>query len=117
MGLKRWLPEEEPTVVVAALHGMNDYSNAFHFAAPVWAQQGIATYAYDQRGFGRSPRSGGLGRRGADDRRPASVRRALLRQRAPGRAALVVAGESMGGAVAIAAFASRPAAGRRPASS
>ncbi|HRD29681.1 MAG TPA: alpha/beta hydrolase, partial [Caulobacter sp.] len=49
MGLRRWLPEGEPAVVVAALHGMNDYSNAFHFAAPVWAGRGIATYAYDQR--------------------------------------------------------------------
>jgi acylglycerol lipase len=112
MGLKRWLPEGEPTVVVAALHGMNDYSNAFHFAAPVWAQQGIATYAYDQRGFGRSPGRGVWGGEAlmTEDLR---VFVALLRRRYP-RAALVVAGESMGGAVAIAAFASdRPPAADR----
>ena len=33
---------------------MNDYANAFHMAAPYWAERGVATYAYDQRGFGRS---------------------------------------------------------------
>lgn len=112
MGLKHWLPAGEPTVVVAALHGMNDYSNAFHFAAPVWAQQGIATYAYDQRGFGRSPGRGVWGGEAlmTEDLR---VFVALLRRRYP-RAALVVAGESMGGAVAIAAFASdRPPAADR----
>ena len=44
--------------VIVGLHGMDDYANAFHMAAPFWAKQGIATYAYDQRGFGRSPRRG-----------------------------------------------------------
>lgn len=112
MGLKRWLPSGEPAVVVAALHGMNDYSNAFHFAAPVWAEQGIATYAYDQRGFGRSPQRGVWGGEAlmTEDLR---VFVALLRQKHP-NAALVVAGESMGGAAAIAAFASdRPPAADR----
>ena len=112
MGLKRWLPEGEPTVVIAALHGMNDYANAFHFAAPVWAGQGVATYAFDQRGFGRSPGRGVWAGEAlmTEDLR---VFVALLRARHPG-ATLVVAGESMGGAVAIAAFASdRPPAADR----
>lgn len=112
MGLKRWLSAGEPTVVVAALHGMNDYSNAFHFAAPVWAGQGIATYAFDQRGFGRSPGRGIWAGEAlmVEDLR---VFVGLLRQRHP-KATVVVAGESMGGAVAIAAFASdRPPAADR----
>lgn len=112
MGLKRWLPAGEPTVVVAALHGMNDYSNAFHFAAPVWAEQGIATYAFDQRGFGRSP-GRGIWAGEALMTEDLRVFVGLLRLRHPG-AAVVVAGESMGGAVAIAAFASdRPPAADR----
>ena len=109
MGLRRWLPDGEPTVVVAALHGMNDSANAFHFAAPVWAARGIATYAFDQRGFGRSP---GRGIWAGETLMTEDLRVfvALLRARHPG-ARLVVAGESMGGAVAIAAFASsRPPA-------
>lgn len=112
MGLKRWLPDGAPTVVVAALHGMNDYSNAFHFAAPVWTERGIATYAFDQRGFGRSPQRGVWAGEAlmTEDLR---VFVGLLRLRHPG-AALVVAGESMGGAVAVAAFASdRPPAADR----
>ncbi len=112
MGLMRWLPAGEPTIVVAALHGMNDYSNAFHFAAPVWAEEGTATYAYDQRGFGRSP-GRGIWAGEALMTEDLRVFVALLRQRHPA-ATLVVAGESMGGAVAIAAFASdRPPAADR----
>lgn len=112
MGLRRWTPAGEPVVVVAALHGMNDYSNAFHFAAPVWAERGVATYAFDQRGFGRSP-GRGIWAGEALMTEDLRVFVGLLRQRHP-RATLVVAGESMGGAVAIAAFASdRPPAADR----
>src|SRR2546423_1814737 len=44
-----------PFAAVVALHGMSDYSNALAMPAPWWAEHGITTYAYDQRGFGRSP--------------------------------------------------------------
>jgi acylglycerol lipase len=101
--LQTWLPEGEPWAVIIGLHGMNDYSEAFHLAAPAWAGQGIATYAYDQRGFGQSPRRGiWAGALMLEDLRVAA---ALLRARYP-KAILAVAGESMGGAVAIAALSS-----------
>jgi alpha-beta hydrolase superfamily lysophospholipase len=113
LGLTRWLPKEgEPQAVIVALHGMNDYANAFHLAAPWWAEHGVATYAYDQRGFGRSP---GRGVWGGEDLMVEDLRVAvaLVAQRHPG-VPVVVAGESMGGAVAIAAFASdRPPAADR----
>ncbi|MBB5746635.1 alpha-beta hydrolase superfamily lysophospholipase [Brevundimonas variabilis] len=99
----RWGPEEAE-VVIAALHGMNDFSAAFHLAGPAWAERGIATYAYDQRGFGRAPGRGlwaGEGRMTQDLRTVVD----LMRARHP-RATLAVVGESMGGAVAISAFAS-----------
>ena len=55
LGLSRWAPSAgEPWAVIVGVHGMNDYANAFHLAAPYWASQGVATIAYDQRGFGRS---------------------------------------------------------------
>jgi alpha-beta hydrolase superfamily lysophospholipase len=41
-----------------ALHGMNDYGEAFYLAGPYWAKQGVATYAFAARGQGRSPRRG-----------------------------------------------------------
>jgi acylglycerol lipase len=104
LGLSQWPAEGEPWAVIAGLHGMNDYANAFHLAGPVWAGQGIATYAFDQRGFGRSPnRRVWAGEALMTDDLRAFC--AVLRRRHP-QALLVVAGESMGGAVALTAFAS-----------
>lgn len=104
LGLTRWEAEDEPWAVIVGLHGMNDYANAFHLAAPYWAEQGITTYAIDQRGFGRSPERGVWGGRDlmAEDLRTAA---ALARAAHP-KAILVVMGESMGGAVAAYAAAS-----------
>ena len=106
LGLTHWNPPagQEPWAVIVGLHGINDYANAYHLAAPYWASQGIATYAYDQRGYGRSPH------RGVWPGEPLMTEDlrtfcALIRQRYP-HAILVVAGISMGGAVAIDAFAS-----------
>jgi alpha-beta hydrolase superfamily lysophospholipase len=105
LGLMRWTPAAgEPWAVIVGVHGMNDYANAFHLAAPFWAQRGIATYAYDQRGFGRSP---GRGVWASEPVLTEDLRTvvALVRQRYP-QAVIAVAGESMGAAVAIEAFAS-----------
>jgi alpha-beta hydrolase superfamily lysophospholipase len=91
---------------------MDDYANAFHLAGPYWAKQGVATYAYDQRGFGRSPERGVWG---GDALMMEDLRTftALIRARFP-HATIAVLGESLGGAVAIEAFASdRPPAADR----
>jgi acylglycerol lipase len=56
--LRVWLPQGQPKAVIVALHGFNDYSDAFSLPAPVWADHGIATYAYDQRGFGANRHAG-----------------------------------------------------------
>ena len=45
----------EPDVVIIAIHGMNDYAAAFKSAGAWWSAHGANVYAYDQRGFGRSP--------------------------------------------------------------
>lgn len=103
LGLTSW-QAEDPWAVIIGLHGMNDYANAFHMAGPWWAAQGITTYAFDQRGFGRSPHRGVWGGEAlmTEDLRTAVE---VARARHPGLR-LAVVGESMGGAVAIAAFAS-----------
>ena len=108
LGLSTWRAEgqyaDDPWAVVIGLHGMDDYSNAFHLAAPWWAKQGITTYAFDQRGFGRSPQRGVWA---GEDLMISDLRAACaLARRLHPKAILAVAGESMGGAVAIAAFAS-----------
>ena len=104
LGLTTWKPAGEPWAVIVGVHGMDDYANAFHLAAPYWADQGIATYAYDQRGFGRSPQRGIWAGDAlmTEDLRTIT---ALVRSRYP-HAVIAVAGESLGGAVAIEAFAS-----------
>lgn len=104
LALRAWDAPAEPWAVVVALHGMNDYSNAFHIAGAAWAAEGVTTYAFDQRGFGASP---GRGVWAGDALMQEDLRTvaALVRQRHP-KAILVVAGESMGGAVAAEAFAS-----------
>ena len=104
LGLSRWEARGDPQAVVVALHGMNDYANAFHLAAPYWARNGVTTYAFDQRGFGRSPNRGIWG---GDELMINDLRTmvSVVRMRHPG-VPLIVAGESMGGAVAIEAFAS-----------
>ena len=102
----------EPWAVIVGVHGMNDYANAFHMAARWWATEGVTTLAYDQRGFGRSPHRG----RWAPEALSTEDLRtlvALARTRYPG-AIIAVAGESLGGAVAVEAFASnRPPAADR----
>ncbi len=100
--LRIWLPEGAPKALILALHGFNDYSHAFAGPAEEWAKHGIATYAYDQRGFGEAPARGrwvGAWRL-AEDVTTASR---LLRERYPG-VPLYLLGESMGGAVAITAI-------------
>ena len=113
LGLTRWdAARGAPKAVIVGIHGMNDYANAFHLAAPYWAKLDITTLAYDQRGFGRSP---GRGVWAPDDLTTEDLRTivVLARRQYPG-AVIAVAGESLGGAVAIEAFASdRPPAADR----
>jgi alpha-beta hydrolase superfamily lysophospholipase len=104
LGLTVWPAVGEPSAVIVALHGMNDYAQAFTLAAPIWAEEGITTYAIDQRGFGRSPRRGVWGGEALMTEDLRALTR-VVRGRHPG-ALLTVVGESMGGAVAISAFAS-----------
>ncbi|MDX2233120.1 MAG: alpha/beta fold hydrolase [Hyphomonadaceae bacterium] len=113
LGLSVWTPRDRaPWAVIVAVHGMNDYGEAFYLAGPWWAQQGIATYAYDARGHGRSPQRGVWGgtRLLTQDLRTAVT---VARAAHPG-AVVAVVGDSMGAATAIAAFASDdpPAADR-----
>ncbi len=104
LGLTVWGGDlADPDIVVVGIHGMNDYANAFHMAAPWWAERGVTTYAYDQRGFGRSP---GRGIWPEEDlmRRDMATAVDVARARHPD-AILAVVGISMGGSVAMTLFA------------
>ncbi|WP_083197440.1 alpha/beta fold hydrolase [Candidatus Viadribacter manganicus] len=104
LGLTAWLPEngQEPRAVIIALHGMNDYANTFYLAGPWFAEHGVALYAYDARGFGRSPNRGVWAgeRLMTEDLRTAII----VARRTHPNAKIVVIGDSMGSAEAIATF-------------
>lgn len=102
--LRIWKPDGAPKIAVLALHGFNDYSNAFDDAATAWAKHGVITYAYDQRGFGGAPNRGYWAGTEAyvEDLRLAAT---LVRSRHPG-VPFYILGESMGGAVVMVAMAS-----------
>lgn len=105
LGLSVWQAETaDPEIVFLGVHGMNDYAGAFRWSAPFWAEQGITTYAYDQRGFGRSPNFGIWPKEELmrDDLRTAAKE---VRRRHP-NAKIAVIGVSMGAAVSMTAFGS-----------
>ena len=103
LALRSWLPTEgAPRAVIVALHGFNDYGNFIAQAAAYLADRGIATYAYDQRGFGATPARGmwpGIEAL-ADDLRAMTGR---VRARHPATP-LYLLGASMGGAVIMVAM-------------
>lgn len=100
--LKVWPSARAPVqAIILGIHGFGDYRNAWEEPAEIWAGAGVTTYAYDQRGFGGSPTRGrwaGAATMVEDIRTMASI----LRQRHPG-VPLYIAGESMGGALLLAA--------------
>ncbi len=55
--MRSW-PLVNPRAIIIAVHGFNDYSNSFTGAGKYFKKRGIATYAYDQRGFGAGPQTG-----------------------------------------------------------
>lgn len=107
--LRHWGPDQgEPQAVIVALHGFNDHSTFIADAAESWAAQGIATYAYDQRGFGNAPNLGYWAGTAAYAGDAATLAR-LLSQRHAG-APVYLLGESMGGAIAMVATTRHPEA-------
>jgi alpha-beta hydrolase superfamily lysophospholipase len=100
--LRTWLPQGRVRAVILALHGFNDYSRAFEAPAAAWAKDGIAAYAYDQRGFGAAPERGrwpGRATLAIDTITACDILRRLYPD-----VPLYLLGESMGGAVAVIAM-------------
>ena len=101
--LKQWLPETTVVkAVLIALHGFNDYSHFFQQPGEYLKQQGIASYAYDQRGFGASPQRGlwsGVDAYIGD----LNLFIQLIKEKHPGLPVFLL-GESMGGAIVIVAM-------------
>jgi len=108
--LRQWAPADagggETQAVMLALHGFNDYSDAFRKAGPALAAGGVHVYAYDQRGFGGAPNRGLWA--GAAPMRADAVSVAREIKRLHPKQPLFLLGLSMGGAVAMLALAEAP---------
>ncbi len=99
--LKSWKPEAENlSAIVIAVHGFNDYRNGFAFPASWWMQQGIATFAFDQRGFGENVPVGIWA--GEEQLVKDLVEFTKLVKSAYPEIPVYLLGESMGGAIVIA---------------
>ena len=101
--LRVWAASGVPKAVIVALHGFNDYRNAFHMPGKWWAQHGVTTYAYDQRGFGASAQPGVWASEEALVADVHAVVRAASAKHP--NEPLYLLGESMGGAVVMSAVA------------
>jgi len=98
LALTRWLAPN-PKAVIVACHGINDYANAFDTPAQILQENGISTYAFDERGFGDTPVTGRWpgGAAFANDLSDVVT---IVKARHPG-IPIYVMGESMGGAVVL----------------
>jgi alpha-beta hydrolase superfamily lysophospholipase len=101
--MTRWQAQGTSKATLLLIHGLNEYAGAFDEMCETLAQHGIEVWAYDQRGFGRSPYRGlwSSAERMAQDAREASSQ---LREANPHQS-LYVLGFSMGGAVTLLAAA------------
>jgi acylglycerol lipase len=100
-----WKTEAAPKAVILALHGFNDYGDFIKDAAGFWQNAGVQVYAYDQRGFGAAPGNGlWPGTKAFTDDLAAAAKLLSARH---AQVPFYVLGMSMGGAVAMTAFAGR----------
>lgn len=101
---RRWLPKgKAPLALVVAVHGFNDYSHAFSGVGPYFSRHHIALFAYDQRGFGQTAQRG-IWAGEANLVQDLRLFVTALQARYP-QAPVFLLGESMGGAVVLAAVA------------
>ena len=52
--VRSWRPESKPRAVVVICHGVNSHSGQYLWAGEQFAADGLAVYALDLRGRGRS---------------------------------------------------------------
>ncbi|CAK0757978.1 acylglycerol lipase [Azospirillaceae bacterium] len=102
--LRRWTPTQSPRGVILALHGFNDYANAFEGPGGWLAEHGFQVYAYDQRGFGATS-SPGVWSDTETMVADLDAAAGLIQANHP-QTPFYLLGESMGGAVVIAALTS-----------
>lgn len=99
--INRYLTDTAKATVIA-LHGFNDYRNAFTPLCDYLSNHHINCYAYDQRGFGETEHRGLWPTKGTLQKDLLTLTQ-LIKQAHP-ELPLYVIGESMGGAVVMTTF-------------
>jgi acylglycerol lipase len=100
--VRRWIPKTAPKAILIALHGFNDYANFFDAPGNFFSQHNVLCFAYDQRGFGSAPKRGRWGGM-TNYIQDLHDFVGLIKQQHPLQP-IYLLGESMGGAVLIAAM-------------
>jgi alpha-beta hydrolase superfamily lysophospholipase len=103
---RRWLPDGPPRATVQVVHGASEHSGRYERLAAALTGRGLAVYAMDLRGHGRTAEGTGTGRFGApgvdgvlDDVRALHL---VAAEQHPGLPRLLL-GHSMGSIIALAA--------------
>jgi alpha-beta hydrolase superfamily lysophospholipase len=95
-----WLPEGTPRAAVAVVHGAGDHSGRLDRLALPLEQNSFATYAFDLRGFGRSPGKRGHINRWEEYREDVRCFLQLISTQQPGTP-LFLMGYSLGAGIAL----------------
>ena len=103
---RSWFPDKKnPKAIILSVHGFNDYSNFFSEPGELLAKKhDIASYAFDQRGFGNTSNRGGWAGTKTYVEDVKSVLLAIKTRHL--HIPIYLLGESMGGAVSILALTS-----------
>src|SRR3954447_25735943 len=64
---RTWLPEGAVRATVQIVHGASEHSGRYRRLADALTARGLAVYAMDLRGHGRTAESSGVGRYGGSD--------------------------------------------------
>lgn len=95
-----WQPNRAPGAALAFLHGAGDHSGRIENLASPLAAHDFAVYAFDQRGFGRSPGRKGHINAWSEYREDARAFLRLIREQLPGVPQFLM-GYSLGAAIAL----------------
>lgn len=91
-----WLPSSPPLAVVCVIHGLGEHGGRYRALGRSLAEEGLAVYAFDQQGHGRSPEPRGCIASYESLLRDVEVFHLWVRQQFDDTASIML-GHSMGG--------------------
>lgn len=102
-----WTPEGQPRGVVILSHGLGEHAGRYHHVAKRFGEAGLATYALDHRGHGRSGGKRVYLRRIEEYTADFATLVGIAKREHPGVPKIVL-GHSMGGAIVFSYGVERP---------